>query len=319
MSSKKKISGIGLAGAMAFGVLAAPAFALTINPIDPSLPLDQQAWALCGISGVPNVGGTGTTCETLDSVVNPATLNHVVGTSAGTADLHSGTLRSRSTAQALSFGSDLIRSGGYSSVKLYDTITMEGGFTGTVELRMLVDGSFFTTDAVNPNVMGSEMSAKLLGLSGTGGLVANTLVDVTQYNDGEVGIQNQGVVGSGVITTNASGTLNLFDPANVQVGISVFFSVTPSSPTFSFRADLATSSGLGFTDPVNQVKQAWTDFGNTAQLSLIVPEGVTWQSASGAFLVPAPVPVPAAVWLFGSGLLGLIGIARSKSPVRTSH
>jgi PEP-CTERM motif len=25
-----------------------------------------------------------------------------------------------------------------------------------------------------------------------------------------------------------------------------------------------------------------------------------------------PVPVPAAVWLFGSGLLGLIGIARKK-------
>jgi len=26
----------------------------------------------------------------------------------------------------------------------------------------------------------------------------------------------------------------------------------------------------------------------------------------------APVPVPAAVWLFGSGLLGLIGVARRK-------
>ena len=27
---------------------------------------------------------------------------------------------------------------------------------------------------------------------------------------------------------------------------------------------------------------------------------------------PAAVPVPAAVWLFGSGLLGLVGIARRK-------
>lgn len=26
----------------------------------------------------------------------------------------------------------------------------------------------------------------------------------------------------------------------------------------------------------------------------------------------APVPVPAAVWLFGSGLLGLVGVARNK-------
>jgi hypothetical protein len=27
----------------------------------------------------------------------------------------------------------------------------------------------------------------------------------------------------------------------------------------------------------------------------------------------APVPVPAAIWLFGSGLLGLIGVARRKA------
>ena len=35
------------------------------------------------------------------------------------------------------------------------------------------------------------------------------------------------------------------------------------------------------------------------------------------FLTPAtvPVPVPAAVWLFGSGLIGLIGVGRRK--VRT--
>ncbi len=37
-------------------------------------------------------------------------------------------------------------------------------------------------------------------------------------------------------------------------------------------------------------------------------------SASGADYryATAPVPLPAAVWLFGSGLLGLIGIARRK-------
>jgi len=32
-----------------------------------------------------------------------------------------------------------------------------------------------------------------------------------------------------------------------------------------------------------------------------------------AVAVPAAVPVPAAVWLFGSGLLGLVGIARRKN------
>ena len=30
-------------------------------------------------------------------------------------------------------------------------------------------------------------------------------------------------------------------------------------------------------------------------------------------ITPSAVPVPAAVWLFGSGLLGLIGVVRRKA------
>lgn len=53
------------------------------------------------------------------------------------------------------------------------------------------------------------------------------------------------------------------------------------------------------------------DFYNTGGFtSLATPDGVTWTSDSGVFL--SAVPVPAAVWLFGSGLLGLVGIARRK-------
>jgi hypothetical protein len=48
-------------------------------------------------------------------------------------------------------------------------------------------------------------------------------------------------------------------------------------------------------------------FGNVIPFSL--------STASGAALfneLATAVPIPAAIWLFGSGLLGLIGIARSK-------
>jgi len=45
-------------------------------------------------------------------------------------------------------------------------------------------------------------------------------------------------------------------------------------------------------------------------------EGKTFALNGTGFLEPATVPIPPAVWLFGSGLLGLVGIARRK--VRTA-
>lgn len=40
--------------------------------------------------------------------------------------------------------------------------------------------------------------------------------------------------------------------------------------------------------------------------------GEDFTRAQFMHVAPAPVPVPAAVWLFGSGLIGLIGLARRK-------
>jgi len=51
--------------------------------------------------------------------------------------------------------------------------------------------------------------------------------------------------------------------------------------------------------------------------TITLPAGVTFTSASGQFLT-APVPVPAAAWLFGSGLLGLVGVARRTRGMTTN-
>ena len=55
------------------------------------------------------------------------------------------------------------------------------------------------------------------------------------------------------------------------------------------------------------------DFGNTAKLNFLLPEGVSFESQSQQLLTS--VPVPAAVWLFGSGLLGLVGLGRQRKAV----
>jgi hypothetical protein len=57
-------------------------------------------------------------------------------------------------------------------------------------------------------------------------------------------------------------------------------------------------------------------FGSTANFYIdILTPGASYTSASGVNYLTAPttVPIPAAVWLFGSGLLGLTGFARRKT------
>jgi len=70
--------------------------------------------------------------------------------------------------------------------------------------------------------------------------------------------------------------------------------------------DLFTISGDGIFDPFDtsqdkNLVEAFAPFSHDAQVTTGEP--------------PAAVPVPAAVWLFGSGLIGLVGISRRKKSV----
>jgi len=64
------------------------------------------------------------------------------------------------------------------------------------------------------------------------------------------------------------------------------------------------------TDPRNGVFTPAVDLFNS--LNTVAGTSVN-SSVGGAFYSTPPVPVPAAVWLFGSGLLGLISVARRKA------
>lgn len=280
------------------------AAALDQNPIDPDLPLTSHALVFCAGNADPTPGEERATCAGAQIDENPGTLSGVVGTSEATADLRSGTLSPHSVAQALWFGEDQLHAGAFGSATFYDTITVGGSFTGTVEIRLTAVASFATSDA-NPNVMGGEIGGLLLGVDGLGLLVGSTGVLVDQYNDGSVELGSTDAQGSSAFETNADG-LGRFDPADVRFTLSVSFAVDPAHPTFTFLARHSAGTALGFTEPANVVKEALAQ--GTAQLAVLLPEDVPWSSASGVLLAPEPGAGATAI----AALAVLGGLRRSR-------
>lgn len=105
----------------------------------------------------------------------------------------------------------------------------------------------------------------------------------------------------------ADGTLIQFDISlSATVGTIELSSLT-DGVSYSALADFdSTSTFLGFA--------VFED----AEMTIPVTSGISIMSSTTGESIPIitqVVPVPAAVWLFGSGLLGLIGVARRKQCV----
>ena len=72
-------------------------------------------------------------------------------------------------------------------------------------------------------------------------------------------------------------------------------------------------NSLGLDDYAGQLifSDIVGDFEIKSIAMLVLTEnGIFTDSVNQNFIITSAVPVPAAVWLFGSGLIGLIGIAR---------
>ena len=112
---------------------------------------------------------------------------------------------------------------------------------------------------------------------------------------------------AGFLTTNnANNTAN--DPAAAD--LLAFLGCTQFCGTVN-----ATGRGFADWDGSQTVRPNYHTSGlgaGAATVSLFSLNKDLLDATAGHFLVKA-VPVPAAVWLFGSGLLGLIGIARRKA------
>ena len=101
-----------------------------------------------------------------------------------------------------------------------------------------------------------------------------------------------------------------------ELGYMYYFNLTPAGdiPPTDPRTDLT-----GDQDPIQKIQRYHWAFGRGGQGDAYFDFATGFQSlnAPGGRVFAAwavhPVPVPAAVWLFGSGIIGLIGIARRKT------
>jgi len=104
----------------------------------------------------------------------------------------------------------------------------------------------------------------------------------------------------------ANGEITLFagaDPKNIVSTLDLSTIIAPSPGQFSNVTLLVTAADIAATGAVGE--SIGIRLGGAILTGQTIFDNVRLSSSA--------VPVPAAVWLFGSGLLGLIGVARKKA------
>jgi hypothetical protein len=176
-----------------------------------------------------------------------------------------------------------------------DTIewAVEGGqYTGSANVS-----NFNPTGAAQfvTSVANSNPATKLAG-DNTGNLIKWA----TLSND--VGKINTNSGGASSVEGGSPGTSGIWD-LNTPSGVSAWYNNGPlTGNVLGGSQNLYYVTGGGST----AAKVAYSNIG-TASLAA---NGLTLAGSGGSG--PPPVPLPAAVWLLGSGLLGLAGVARRK-------
>lgn len=184
-----------------------------------------------------------------------------------------------------------------------------GGTNGTINFSLDGLGNMTITSYAQDsylNTAGGTFFVDALGANGTS-LMTGTIDgsgNVFFTPTGREGMAAGFATGIGVQPWNDSKKIGMYDSFTTGTSTNA---AKGTSPAFTLTGSALQDDGFGgwtgtLVSAGNINGDYWTGF-NNVQFSEVFNVTVTSVSA---------VPVPAAVWLFGSGLLGLVGVARRR-------
>ena len=190
----------------------------------------------------------------------------------------------------------------------YGTITFSLDSTGNMTINSYAQTSYLATTGGTffVDALGSAGVSQMGGsIDGSG----NVAFDPT----GREGMAGNFATGIGVQPWNDSKKTGVYDQfttgsvTNQAKGGSAAFTMTGTALT-----DDGTGGWMGTIVSTGNINgDNWTGFSNV-QFSEVFDVSITCSDAAGTGCNAPAIPVPAAVWLFGSGLLGLVGVARRR-------
>lgn len=191
-----------------------------------------------------------------------------------------------------------------------DTVPLFGAPTLSGDSLLFFPSNY--TSTANSGATDQTSSTLTMNIVAKGGteLTVITIQEFGDYSLSGVGTSaTSASIDGALFVTDLSGVTGVHTDSLVVNPASPYVLPSDSSGIFSATTTLDLT-GLGITEAFltfNNNLATTSEAGTTALIQKKVVNGPS------IVVSVDPIPVPAAVWLFGSGLLGLIGVARRKT------
>ena len=158
------------------------------------------------------------------------------------------------------------------------------------------------------------MAGDSVGAGSVGGL--HYMTTAAAGSDAILGGMNNGTLQNwnamdAAYLSNVNGVIGTGNSVTSTINDYSYF--TPDMDTWSLNSPVSATAGLGQSQNFYLLSNSASTILGKGQLVKVTEMIGTWKLDATTGLTYSAVPVPPALWLLGSALLGLVGVARRKS------